>query len=346
MEKKREQRNLTLRIADQETARVVAIQNDKGHTFGAGCLISSKKVMTCKHVVQDALGKNLRLKKQVSTMAIQLIGVTGNPSCVGKVIDFPSGKGPENDLCLLEIEQLEGRLRIEPVEFITTLRHGQKSFSVLGFRTPDPLGRNAVGRLHAADARGLIQMDCEGALPVSGGYSGAPVWSSDLGAFIGLVRSEISEESVAWCIPSNLIARFYSRLIVRFCIPLADRPLIHDYREDDPNVQLFGRVSRNDTRRLRAKVRKARGQYRVDLEYHVLDGNETCRGRYVTFVTHPSFTRESEDAYELFSRLKSGVAKTHFWCMESFTVAAIADAGDTALTVDLSRIRGRPKGFK
>jgi hypothetical protein len=71
------------------------------------------------------------------------------------------------------------------------------------------------------------------------------------------------------------------------------------------------------------------------------------RGGYVTFVMHPSFTREEEDAYELFSLLDDiGVAENHFWCEESFTVAAIGDAGDTALTLDLSKVRPRPRHFK
>jgi len=83
---------LTERVADQETARVVAIRNDKCRTVGAGCLISSKKVMTCKHVVKAAIG-NEPLVREVSKVAIQLIGVPGNPSGLALVIDFPDGRG-------------------------------------------------------------------------------------------------------------------------------------------------------------------------------------------------------------------------------------------------------------
>lgn len=102
---------------------------------------------------------------------------------------------------------------------------------------------------------------------------------------------------------------------MRFRVPESDRPRIHDYGEDDPNLHLFGPVSENAARRLTARIKKAGSQFRVDLKYQTLDGNRTMRGGYVTFVMHPSFTREEEHAYELFSLLDDiGVAENHFWC--------------------------------
>lgn len=348
---KKDSKPLTLRITDQETARIVAVHSQGGRIVGAGCLVSSDTVITCRHVVRRALGR--KTFKIGANVPITLIGVVGSPKCTGEVVpprkgrDPGEGKGPENDLCLLRIKDLAGVLKITPVEFIAPLRHGRKSFSVLGFPDSDKQGRNSVGILQAADAKGLVQMDSEGNLLVEGGFSGAPVWSSELGGFVGLVVTELKEEEVAWCIPSRVIAAFYRDLLVRFRIPKVDRPRIHDYEEDDPNLHLFGTVSKNDRRRLSARVKKAGSEFRVDLTYKVRDGKKTMRGGYVTFVMHPSFSRRSEDAYELFSHLnKAGVARTHFWCSESFTVAAIGDAGDTALTLDLSKVRPRPRGFK
>jgi Trypsin-like peptidase domain len=343
---KKNSTRLTLRITDQETARVVAFHDARGRIVGAGCLVNSQTVITCKHVVRFALGRRKPLKAD-AVVPMTLIGVVGNPKCLGEVVHFSDEEGPENDLCLLKIKDLPGVLMITPVEFIAPLRHGRKSFSVLGFPDSDPQGRNSIGILQAADAKGLVQMESEGALLVKGGFSGAPVWSPDLGGFVGVVVTELNEQKVAWCIPSRTIAAFNPELRVRFRIPESDRPRIHDYGEDDPNLLLFGPVSENATRRLTARIRTAGSHFRVDLKYETLDRNRTIRGGYVTFVMHPSFTSEEEDAYELFSLLdESGVAENHFWCIESFTVAAIGDAGDTSLTLDLGKVRPRPRGFR
>ena len=339
---------ITLRVTDQETARVVAIHGPTGRIVGAGCLVTADTVLTCKHVVAYALGrKKLPKRGPFRPVTITLIGVVIDTRCLAEIESYADGDEPENDLCLLRIKGLDDRLKIAPIEFVAPLRHGRKSYSVLGLPKSDPQGKNAIGILQAADAKGLIQMESVGALLVEGGFSGAPVWSSDLGGFVGLVIAELNEKKVAWCIPSRRIAAFYRGLNVRFRIPKADRPRIHDYEEDDPNLQLFGTVSKNASRSLSARIKKVGSRYRVELTYRTLDGTETMRGGSVTFVTHPSFARRSEDAYEIFSRLnETGVAKTHFWCTESFTVAALGDAGDTALTLDLSKVRPRPSRFK
>src|SRR5439155_12186322 len=104
--------------------------------------------------------------------------------------------------------------------------------------------------LHAADAKGLVQMDRGGALSVLGGFSGAPVWSPDLNAFVGLVVTELAGDNVSWCIPSRRLCEFLPELRVRFRIPQIDRPAIHDYLTDDPNKQLFGEMDDNGDRRL------------------------------------------------------------------------------------------------
>ena len=204
------------------------------------------------------------------------------------------------------------------------MRHSRESFSVLGFPEGDPQGRNAVGVLLAADAKGLVQMDSEGALLVEGGFSGAPVWSAELGAFVGIVVTELEEKRVAWCIPSRLICKFFTNLPVRFRIPVSDRPEIHDYKNDDPNLQLFGAVSNNGIRRLSARVRwrPRKKMFRVDVVYKCLKSSPPARGKYVTFVTHPSLTSDGEDPYELFSPIEEGVADNYFFCNESFTVAS------------------------
>lgn len=322
-----------LRITDQETARVVAIHRLSGEIVGAGCLVDHQYILTCFHVIEAALSPgNTQIDESV---LVTLAGVIGQPTVRTRIINL-GGKEPENDLALLMI--VDGpELNVPPVEFASPLRHGGKKYSVLGFPGGDRQGRNATGYLHAADAKGLVQMDRGGALSVLGGFSGAPVWSSDLSAFVGLVVTELSNAGVSWCIPSRRLCKFYPDLAVRFRIPVSDRPVINDYDVDDPNVQLFGSISNNGERRLSATIKENKDYYTVKVTYECLPGSSESLGRYVTFITYPDFKSEKEDAYELFSLIKKGKAVQEFYPTDLFTVAAIGDGGATALTLHLCR---------
>jgi hypothetical protein len=130
-----------------------------------------------------------------------------------------------------------------------------------------------------------------------------------------------------------------------------DRPTIHDRDADDPNKELFGELNDNGQRRLEAVVREHEDYYTVNLFYNCVR-DIPPRGHFVTFITYPEFGDEEEDAYELFAPVeqrKSGLGWTatqELRPAELYTVAAIGDAGDTVLTLDLEglpRTRWKPK---
>lgn len=339
-----------IRVTDPETARVVAICNPKtDEVVGAGCLVSPTVVLTCRHVVRSALGGDTPVASR--TVKVRLIGIDGQPSLTAEVGKVADGSTSTEDLTLLMLRPTAFPLEFPTVEFATPLRHGGKTFSVLGFPDGDAQGRHSTGFLHAIDAAGLVQMDGHSPLLVQPGFSGAPVWSPEVGAFVGLVVTELWHRRVAWCIPSRVLCSFFPELPVRFRVPPADRPQVHDRSEDDPNKQLFGTVSNDGSRCLSARVRwrKKRGDYLVRVRYQLAPGSAAPRGEYVTFVTYPDLAEDGEDAYELFARVDSkGKAENEFYPGELFTVAAIGDAGDTALTLDLEELfnRRRDRGAK
>ena len=337
---------LALRATDQETARVVAVHRVEGDIVGAGCLLDHQYILTCLHVVRAALDKedSDQGEKAIKgkNVLVSLAGVTNQPTVETEVVNT-GGECPQNDLALLKILDPSPFQKIAAVEFASPLRHGGKTYSVLGFPGGDQQGRNAVGRLHAADAKGLVQMDRGGALSVLGGFSGAPVWSSDVNAFVGLVVTELADDNVSWCIPSRRLCEFYPGLRVRFRVPPMDRPVIHDFHEDDPNRELFGQMDEYNHRQLTATVREHKDYYTVNVRY-TCQGGPAPRGHFVTFITYPDFEKEGEDAYELFAEVEkrkcglSWSAEQEFYPTELFTVAAIGDAGDTVLTLDLESL--------
>lgn len=337
----------SLRITDQETARVVAIFNFSDRIVGAGCLVSNTHVLTCCHVVRFALGEPAKLDAAVK---VKVIGMEGQPVVTATVVEIGDETHPGNDIALLKFaDALE--LAVNPVEFVTPLRHSGKKFSVLGFPESHQQGRNATGLLNAADAVGLVQMDGTSPQQVRQGFSGAPVWSSEVVGFVGMVVTELSDAGVAWCIPSRLLCQFYNDLTVRFRVPPSDQPQIHDLDEDDPNLQIFGTTSDNGQRRLTAKItvetdEDGDEEFCVRATYKCLKGSPPPRGGLVTFITYPGFGRNGEDAYELFGIIQGDKAKVEFFPGSSFTIAAIGDGGDTALTLDLSQVKNKPPDFE
>lgn len=314
---------------EPETARSVVVLGPDGEPVGAGVLISDKHVLTCRHVLDQ--------RKEGSTVALILAGVDGQPqveAAITRVGPAPTGSHMDytTDLALLSLEGDLG-LRIAEVEFAAPLTHSGKSFAAIGYPASHPFGLHATGSLRGADRTGLVQMDGATMATVTPGFSGAPVWCSQVRAFVGLVVASEDARGLAWCIPARSLARFHPELGVKFRIPVGDRPEIHDYEEDDPNIHLFGMVADNGARRLSAEV----GDKRIYLRYSVTKGSPQPRGRYVTFVTYPDFEQDHEDAYELFERIEEGVAETYIRPREPFTVAAVGDAGETALTLDLGK---------
>jgi hypothetical protein len=338
---------------EPETARVAEVLGRDGAPVGAGCLVSSTHLLTCEHVVRVANGAKADDSagaKVGDSVEVVLIGVATQPRIAAKVVKLggTEGGGFAGDLALLELTKGDaGRLAVRPVEFATPLVHNGKTFGVMGFPANDPDGIHASGVLRAPDRNGLVQMDGSPMIGVAPGFSGAPVWSHALRAFVGLVVADEGEgrtRGLAWCVPSRLLCRFVPELPVKFRIPPDDRPSINDREVDDPNADLFGTVSNNGERRLTAWVGDGE-KLTLHARYEALKGAPPPRGAYVTFITYPDFKWAKEDAYELFERIDGRTAETYFYPKQGFTVAAIGDGGDTVLTLDLCSVKGAPKSF-
>jgi len=94
------------------------------------------RVLTCLHVVEAALNtEDARKESDVISgrqIWVSLPGVSGQPTVEAEVVRV-GGEGTQNDLALLKILSTNWLSRIQPVEFASPLRHGGKSYSVLGF---------------------------------------------------------------------------------------------------------------------------------------------------------------------------------------------------------------------
>jgi hypothetical protein len=58
----------------------------------------------------------------------------------------------------------------------------------------------------------------------------------------------------------------------------------------------------------------------------------------------PLIAQDDEDTYELFALINGNKAEQKFYPEGLFTVAAIGDGGDTALTLDLEKVPVHTEG--
>jgi MinD-like ATPase involved in chromosome partitioning or flagellar assembly len=113
-------------------------------------------------------------------------------------------------------------------------------------------------------------------------------------------------------------------------------------RPEDPQHGLWGRRAERGGRELTAKIRpvkKERDLYRIELIVARTKGAPPLRGT-VRFHLHPSFKRHVREV-----EAQAGVATLSLLGPSAFTVGVEVDGGATVLELDLSRVRGVPKGF-
>ena len=320
--------------------RTVLIHHRTNHTeiVGAGCLIDNHQILTCRQALEAALSPG-----EIIPGGEVLISLVDQPDKISTsaIIRVANESAPMRNLVLLS-----GSLALNPnqqsASFATPLRFDGKSFVTFGHtRSPDGAVRSGlITGYFIGDERknGVVDMaisDNQGVL------GGAPVWSDELDAFVGLVALTPKGPADGYCITSQALCEFFPELPVRFRIPKKDRPKIKDFDVDDPNVELFGTDSEKNGRRLTATVEKQDKHYVVRMKYEVDKGAPLAKGRFVTFITYPDM-----DPYEIFADIGDTrkVDEECYPLVPDFTIAAIGDGGDTRLTLNLEDLAKQTKG--
>jgi len=307
--------------------RVIAIHfGNEDRIVGAGFRVDNEHVLTSSRVVALALASELR---EGSFVRVCLPDLANSPRPDARVRTVGFGSAPEDDVAVLVIQEPSAFPAVARAEFATALKFKDKTFSIINFSGGIPEGVVADGVVIQDSSNGPVGVSL--ALDPRDLVAGSPVWSPDLQAFVGIMAMKPD-----YFLPSGILARFFPELPVKFRIPPSDKPVIGNVRVDDPNVQLFpGTSSENGKRRLTATIQKRPDGYStVVLRYEILPNSPPTKGRFVTFITYPDMAE-----YELFAEVNpAGVAEvkcTPFY--PDFTVAAIGDAGETRLTLDLEK---------
>jgi WD40 repeat protein len=187
---------------------IARVFDETGLVVGAGFLVAADVVATCAHVVLDALGRDPsdgRLPPERVLVDFPFTRESGERSVAARVVQWvpvmPDGSG---DVALLRLDvAAPSPARVPPLSGWADLWGYE--FRVLGFPVDQADGVWVTGRLREIQGTGWLQMQAVATdHAIDEGYSGAPVWSSELGAVVGMTvaRARDRATTTAYLLPT------------------------------------------------------------------------------------------------------------------------------------------------
>jgi hypothetical protein len=198
---------------------LVRIHSADGHVVGAGFLVGERHILTCAHVISQALDlTDTPVDPPPEAVSLDFPYIPPHTLITARVVlwcpPLPDGSG---DLAGLELEHEPptgaGRVRFASIEDVW-----KHDFSVFGFPEGHDDGVWATGRLLRRQATNWIQIEdikAQG-FAVGSGFSGAPVWDEQLQGVVGMVvaASRPADTKTAFVIPSDVLAAAWPLLTV------------------------------------------------------------------------------------------------------------------------------------
>ncbi|MFD5897200.1 trypsin-like peptidase domain-containing protein [Streptomyces sp. NPDC060366] len=168
-------------------AAVVRVKGLDGELAGAGFLVAPQMVLTCAHVVNDALDRPREEEVAAGTEVFVDLPFAEGGGAAEVERWVPVRADQTGDIAVLRLRTAIPGAR--PVNMADTERVWGHDVRVPGFPRRSPGGVWHHGRLRGGTAEGWVQLsqaDPHG-IPVEKGFSGSPVWDEQLRAVTGMV---------------------------------------------------------------------------------------------------------------------------------------------------------------
>ena len=198
---------------------------------GAGFLVGDRHLLTCAHVVTEALGISRNTQEPpTGTIELDFPLIAPGQKVKAKVVFWQPVNPPQvgEDIAGLHLEDAPPT-GVSAVQLVTSSDYWGHSFRIFGFPQGHDVGVWATGELRDAQATEWIQME---AIQVPGyqvepGFSGAPVWDDSLQGVAGMaIAAERKREGVkaAFMIPTKVLVQTWSLLSQRVQQPATTSP--------------------------------------------------------------------------------------------------------------------------
>ncbi|MBF6137639.1 trypsin-like peptidase domain-containing protein [Nocardia otitidiscaviarum] len=166
-------------------AAVARVLDGDGAAVGTGFVIAPGRVATCAHVVTAAVGPAADIATAVVALDFPLLD--GAPRATARVHSWdPVRTDGRGDIALLELDDVP-HADLAPPPLWRADRPWGREFRAVGFPTELTDGVWAWGEFRAPQGSGWLQLHAaDGAQPLTGGFSGAPVWDAGSEAVVGM----------------------------------------------------------------------------------------------------------------------------------------------------------------
>ncbi len=258
-------------MSDQFTASIVSILNSWGKITGTGFLITENRVVTCAHVIVDALN----IKKDISDIPdaeVRVVFPFANkgkntiPQVNVRVIFWRHAERLSESECsqvlkygtdIAVLKLLEDHLEeSEPGRLVAQSDLWRHPFRSFGYPEDLDIGEFAWGIILGELPNGWVQIDgmTETGRFVSQGFSVTPVWDEDVSGILGMIVAAYEESQMrkAYFIPTTILIKVYPDLQQQV-IPSCPYKGLYAFQEKDAPF-FFGREQ--FTRELARTVRK------------------------------------------------------------------------------------------
>ncbi|NET61063.1 MAG: trypsin-like peptidase domain-containing protein [Symploca sp. SIO2E6] len=216
------------------TSAIARIRQANGRVVGAGFLVSDKYILTCSHVINVALGRQINAPDEPhQEVCLDFPLVTSRKMFRGRVVRWISVQPsssilPETgaDIALLELESPLPE-KAQPVRLVQAENLWKHPFQIFGFPEGQAVGVWTDGIISNPQANGRVQIEVirTTAYPIEPGFSGSPVWDEQLDGVVGMtvaIDSRRSEVRAAFIIPTTQLVNACPELKEQ----VIDRPIL------------------------------------------------------------------------------------------------------------------------
>lgn len=202
--------------------RILAAPERPPRPVGAGFLIGPNRVLTCAHVIADALDipRDTQTRPDAPVW-LDLPLLADSEPCQGHVVAdadwYPINEqvrhGELEDVAILKLEKPPSA-DTHPIAMVAVADFRDRPVRTLGFPAGYDDGHWVSGRTKGVIGTGWVQLDNElGRHGVTPGFSGTPVWDEQEQAVIGMIVSvPRGERSVAYMIPAAPLGKLAPEL--------------------------------------------------------------------------------------------------------------------------------------
>lgn len=222
---------------------VVRVRGRDGAIVGAGFLVAGDTVLTCAHVVSDALEQPRDAVVEAgAVVGLDLPFAAGHPSGTAKVVQWvPVREDQGGDVAVLRLRvPLPGARPLPMADVRDVWDHQTRT---VGFTDDAPDGNWQKGRFRGPVGSSLVQLSrADGqAVHVRPGFSGSPVWDEALGVAVGMVVASqpVREAQQAFVMRTEALSGEVPGL-ARILLPAKPFLGLQPFGEDSRHV-FFGR---------------------------------------------------------------------------------------------------------